>query len=225
MAQERALTPEKQLLNLIESPRSKDAVIQSRIVKYHSMGFFSPGAWKGKLLFFRDNLKKSLSGESRQIDIKFLNRLLAVAIMIAVFYLVSTFYFSVTGLNNMKNRKFIVKDGVKQSGEDKEVLSLKQTVSHYLDRIRQRDIFKMGPKKVSNDAVPAAPNSKIVEATQNLKLVGISWSKDPDAMIEDTRALKTFFVKRGQMIGQVRVEAIFKDKVILKYDTEEIELR
>ena len=46
-----------------------------------------------------------------------------------------------------------------------------------------------------------------------------------DAMIEDTQALRTFFVKRGQMLGQVKVEAIFKDKIILSCDGEEAELR
>ena len=44
-------------------------------------------------------------------------------------------------------------------------------------------------------------------------------------MIEDKQSVKTFFVKRGQMIGPVKVEAIFKDKVVLSYEGEEIELR
>ena len=69
------------------------------------------------------------------------------------------------------------------------------------------------------------PSSKVADATQDLKLVGISWSNDPIAMIEDSKALRTFFVTRGQMIGEVRVQAIFKDKVVLSYGGEEIELR
>jgi len=226
MAQERSLTPEKQLLNLIENPRSKDAVIQSHIVKHHGMGFFSPGVWKGKFLFFRDSIKAGLTGGPQQIDLKLLNKFLIVVMVMAIFYLMGTFYFSVTGLSKAKNMKFTGQDGANQSSaETREVSALTQTVSYYLDKIRERDIFKMGPKAVVKDAAPPAPASKVIEATQSLKLVGISWSKEPDAMIEDTKALRTFFVKRGQTIGPVRIEAIFKDKVILKYGTEEIELR
>ena len=68
-------------------------------------------------------------------------------------------------------------------------------------------------------------NQEVISAAQNFKLVGISWSNDPDAMIEDTKAKKTFFVKRGQMVGEFKVQAISRDKVILSYGQEEIELK
>ena len=60
-------------------------------------------------------------------------------------------------------------------------------------------------------------SSRILDATESLKLVGISWSDNPDAIIEDTKDTKTFFVKIGQKIGDVKVQAIFKDKVVLSY--------
>jgi hypothetical protein len=44
-------------------------------------------------------------------------------------------------------------------------------------------------------------------------------------MIEDTKALRTFFVKRGEMAGEAKVQAIFKDKVVLSVGTEEFELK
>ena len=69
------------------------------------------------------------------------------------------------------------------------------------------------------------PSSGIIGVTQHLRLAGISWSDDPDAMIEDTRTKRTLFVKRGGMIGKIKVQAIFKDKVVLFYDGEEIELK
>jgi hypothetical protein len=103
--------------------------------------------------------------------------------------------------------------------------ALKSSVSVYLEKIRQRDIFSLGERTASFVAESRGPSSRIISATENLKLVGISWSNDPDAMIEDKKALRTFFVKRGQMIGYVKVQAIFKDKVILSYGGEEIELK
>jgi hypothetical protein len=44
-------------------------------------------------------------------------------------------------------------------------------------------------------------------------------------MIEDTKELKTFFVKRGEMVGDAKVQAIFKDKVVLSLGKEEFELK
>jgi type II secretory pathway component PulC len=82
----------------------------------------------------------------------------------------------------------------------------------------------MGAKKISNTV--KGPSSRIIEATQNLKLVGISWSNDPDVMIEDTQNHRTLFLKKGRLINnEIKVEAIFKDKVVLSYQGEEIELR
>jgi type II secretory pathway component PulC len=105
---------------------------------------------------------------------------------------------------------------------------LKKVVSYYLEKVRERDIFKIGGKRTAasiESKEVKTPTSRIIEATENLKLVGISWSSDPDAMIEDAKAVRTFFVKVGQMIGEVKVQAIFKDRVILRYSGEEIDLR
>lgn len=110
------------------------------------------------------------------------------------------------------------------SGESRERTVLKK-LEHYLERVNQRDIFRMGATDRPENAIEAGPSSKAVEATQNLRLVGISWSADPDAMVEDIKSLKTFFVKKGQVIGDVKVEAITKDRVILRYGQEQIELR
>jgi type II secretory pathway component PulC len=66
----------------------------------------------------------------------------------------------------------------------------------------------------------------VVEATKHLRLVGISWSDDPDIMIEDTKTQRTLFLKKGKLIdNEIKVQAVFKDKVILSYNGEEIELR
>src|SRR3989338_4347464 len=72
-----------------------------------------------------------------------------------------------------------------------------------------------------------AQTKRITELTKNLRLVGISWSADPDVMIEDTNMQRTFFLKKGQVMENinVKVEAVFKDKVVLSCDGEEAELR
>lgn len=110
-------------------------------------------------------------------------------------------------------------------GEIREKTVLKK-VDYYLDKVKKRDIFKMGMAARPENVVETGPSSKAVEATQNFRLVGISWSNDPDAMVEDIKAMKTFFVKRGQLIGgEVKVESIAKDKIVLRFGQELVELR
>ncbi len=225
MAQETPFTSAKQLLDLIEDPKTKDASIRAQAVRHNTMRLISPGMWKSKFSFFRDNFKKGIKEGFRQPDLKTVNNGLIVIIVIIAFYLMNTLYFSISNFTKNPGQRFALKEGLKRSGVPRDVLAGIPPTAYYLDKIRQRDIFKSGPKKIVKEAGPAVSSSKTAEATEHLKLAGISWSNDPDAMIEDTKALRTFFVKRGQMIGEVKVEAIFKDKVIVSYEGQEAELK
>lgn len=228
MAPERPLTPEKQLLNLIENPKAKNAnPLGLSGMKQHSLSLLSLGAWLGRVSFSRERFKKWLNGlKRRQLDVKALNKALSVCVAILALYFAGTCALGI--VNTKKLPVFKFEFSAKESGDVFQEGSFLKAASYYLEKVRQRDIFQLGPKKTEDtkeEAVQSGPSGEILEATQHLKLVGISWSNDPDAMLEDTKALKTFFVKRGQMIGDVRVQAIFKDKVVLSYRGEETELR
>lgn len=58
----------------------------------------------------------------------------------------------------------------------------------------------------------------------NLKLIGISMSDNPDAMIEDTATMKTYFCKNGDRVGEYTVEKINKSSVTLKKENSSFEL-
>jgi len=226
MAQERIVTPEKQLLNLIETGSAKNAGIHAHAVVRKGISLFSPGAWAGRISFLKDKLKKIYGGGYLHLDIKLINAALVIFVSaLAIYFFVSIFL----GVSSLKKRPVLEVDA-RSEGEDtaslQSVSILKDTMAYYMGKINQRDIFKMGATPgpiqggVSKELTP-----RIIEETQRFKLVGISWSKNPDAMIEDTVALRTFFLKRGQMLGRVKIEAIFKDKVILGFEGEEVELR
>ena len=141
-------------------------------------------------------------------------------------YLGYTLYTSIYNLQELPNLATGVKEGLKATNFP-EVSALK-ALSYYTEKVIERNIFRMGlsdatTEVMEEDIIPASET--IAEMVQNLKLVGISWSKSPDAMIEDTESVRTFFVKRGQMIGKLKVQAIFKDKVILSYEGAEVELK
>lgn len=227
MAQKERGTPEKQLLRLLENEGSKGASVKGQAVRKRGLSLFSPGAWKGRLFFFKDGFKKGARGVSApQMDIKSANRILVFSIIALIGYLVFTLYVSMDNLNTLPNLISGTKDTFKSAGFP-EVSPLK-AVSYYTEKVIERNIFKMGLSdvRVEEEEVILEPAAEtIVELIKNLRLVGISWSDDPDVMIEDVEAVRTFFVKRGQMIGKLKVQAIFQDKVILSYEGAEVELK
>jgi hypothetical protein len=228
MAQERFITPEKQLLKLIEDHKKDGA--STRAIKYKRNSLFSFSAWLGRISFFRNKLSGSIDRRDlRKLDVKAINGLLFFSIVILAAYFIFSFSVSMVNMKKSWDSKFKVASSGNQSEDNSEKGSfLKKSESAYLEKAGQRDIFKIGAKNVVSNAetVLKEASTNAIEETKHLKLVGISWSSDPDAMVEDTKAVRTFFVKRGQTLGpDIKVEAILKDKVIISYKGEEVELR
>ena len=111
----------------------------------------------------------------------------------------------------------------KESAEEPEV----KNISYYLEKTSARNLFSV--KQIPEAVVKAGEENvltiKEADRTKDFSLVGIAWSADPEAMIEDAKNKRTFFVKRGQALDDdIKVVTIFKDKVILTYKTKEFEL-
>jgi len=186
------------------------------------MSWLNSGAWLGRISFLKERFGKWSGGFSlEQLDVKVTNRILGFLVALLLLYFSGNLVSSLVNLS--KSPRLELNTPVtKIETIFPEPSGLKKAVSYYLDKVRERDIFTMGAKKV---VVDVNPSSKSLDFFSSLKLVGISWSTDPDAMIEDTKGLKTFFVKRGEMVGEARVQAIFKDKVVLSLSGEEFELK
>jgi hypothetical protein len=229
MAQERPLSPEKQLLKLIEKTSVSFADAHMHAFGRLGLSYVSLGAWAARIAYYREFFKKRFKNvDWRELDVKAVNIFLCVVVFILFSYFAYSFFSSQTLLKNIPNL-FLSQKNEQGGSVDKSILSsVGKTASPFIEKARERDIFKMGEKKSSVD-VPTAqaqePSSRILGKMEDLRLVGISWSNDPDAMIENTKALSTFFVKVGQSIGELKVQAIFKDKVIFRYGDEEAELR
>ncbi|MBI3602448.1 MAG: hypothetical protein HY209_06100 [Candidatus Omnitrophica bacterium] len=229
MAPERSITPEKQLLRLIEEHKVQrnTATLQVQALKYHNLSFLSLGAWVGRLSFSKDWLQKRLHGVRGQpFDIKIINQAAVVCIYILAVYFSFNFISSLVDLWRIPNLEIKSSEKIRPLSF-RENSVLKTVASSYLEKVRERDLFKIGKgtDRATENKEVKGPSSQVIEASGNLKLVGISWSSDPDAIVEDTKATKTFFVKVGHTIGEGKVQAIFKDRVILRYGDEEIELK
>ena len=63
----------------------------------------------------------------------------------------------------------------------------------------------------------AAEGPSLRDLVKELRLVGIMPGEDPQVIIEDKRTGETLFLKRGEMINDIKIEIIGTGRVTLGY--------
>lgn len=226
---DREPSPEKRLLKIIEGQEDKPPAAGP--IKEVRNKYFSLGSLKARLSFLKGNFKKGFTRSTGSVfELKTINFVLKICIFLAVVALGISLNMEITDLKNkglLKRAEFTSAN----VGEIDAIASLLEPKDYYLDKVGKRDLFSLADEMARKKEAAFKEQAKqdrlspIQEVTEGFKLVGISWSDKPDAIIEDTRLQKTYFVQRGHMINDVKIQAIFRDKIILRYGTEEIELR
>lgn len=90
---------------------------------------------------------------------------------------------------------------------------------YYRDGIANRQIFK-----IASGVSDAPVNVPKVEAIRDFSLVGIISGKNPQAIVQDSKTQKTYYLNKGQAIGEYSVEDILPDKIILNSAGQRYEL-
>lgn len=218
-------TPEKQLLRLIEEPSGPAGA--GRPAQRRGLSF-SFSALRSRLAFWQKGLGQALSG-GMALDIKKINALLLGAVLVSAAFFISSSVVLAHRLSEVPSFSF---RGTERPAGAAFVLPTRiEKLETYAQLARSRDIFQLGAKPVPPSRDFAAPTQEAaLKGRQELllaryRLVGISWADDPDAMIEDKDQGRTFFIKRGHSVDGIRVEAIYKDRVILRDGDVEVELR
>lgn len=227
MAESRHPTPEKQLLNLIERPTSQD--IERKQKERQNRGLFSLDLLKSRVISFAGQFKKNFDNGRESVDLKQINKVLRAGIILLLAYLALNFAFNY--------RRIKVKDSQLKNNEAKKSRALflpgeepfeesfpKKDLAYYLDPIKKRNIFKFGVVEQKQDKDNLG-SGRIAKLAEGLKLVGISFSDFPEAMIESEKESKTYFAKEGDFVRQLSVKKIFKDYVVLEYEGEEYNLK
>lgn len=240
---DKPLSPEKQLLNLIEqsahgagAPAPSIGARPGKVPGPPKPSRLKvPGvAWSwskirgilmGIFSFWQRQARQKIEGATRRKrswSLTHLNYGLTIACVALLLYVMGD---TVAGAISLKQApQFMLQEEAAAAASPARATLLKEA-RYYMEKVQARDIFrdeKPVDQKAQQPVVVAASDP----ATSNLVLVGISWSNDPDAIIEDKAVKQTYFLKRGQSTaGGVRVEAIFKDKVVLSHGGKEIELR
>ncbi|MFH1062323.1 MAG: hypothetical protein V1747_05490 [Candidatus Omnitrophota bacterium] len=219
-------TPEKRLLEIIEGKINKIAMPSPVQMGNKYLSF---GSFRARIAFLKDSFSHKRRGADKSVfqDLKMINLFLQCAIGIAIVALAVFISIEIKGSDRIS--LLVGKDAqANVISETPETISLLKPKEYYLQKAEVRDLFQMGyVKRKEVDFKEEKENkvSPLAELTKNLKLVGISWGDDPDAIIENPELEKTYFVKKGYMIDDIKVYDIQKDRVILRYKGEEVEVR
>lgn len=90
----------------------------------------------------------------------------------------------------------------------------------YLEGLKNRQIF--GSVSTQETTKPASVVN--VDLVKDINLVGIISGEPIQAVIEDKKTQKTYYVTKGQFIGEFQVEDIQEGKIILNYQGQRFEL-
>jgi len=214
-------TPEEQLLNLIEDTEGPSSLSLKR-KKQSPFSFISFSALSAVVARLKLALKDwliQLKGGIDEPNLKLWNKALALAAVILFLYLSADFM-----LRRLDLKQFTKKAAAQKARSfEQNVTPEVRPFLYYLEMVQRRDIF--APIKLKSAENPEDETKKaLATMIKDLKLVGISWGKDPEVIIEDTKANKTYFLRAGDSISSFKINVILKDKVILESEGQKMEL-
>ncbi len=230
-------TPEEQLLKLIEggSASSQGAAQRPapKSVSGKSKNFAVLGRIPGIFEYARNFFptRGASFSSTALFEVKNLNRLLVALVAAAgVFLAVDLIFFNPnqsTFLSQVSTSDAVYP--VRAGSADK----ISSDISVYKMAAQKRNPF-LPPQAVvlpgpadSGKTVSSGPvggTGTISEALQAIKLVGISWSDNPLALIEDVSNGRTYFLRKGQEMKGIKIQDISKEKVMVTYQGQEGEL-
>lgn len=212
--------PEEQLLDLIEKGEGfRPSKLRRKKASF--LSFFNLSRFRLSFQVFSRQLKAKFTKlRTRVKNPRVLNRTLAGLAIALVVYSVADFTFR--RLDVQQTSGNIIIDG------EPYFLKKPETDVHqflyYLEMVQRRNIFSPVTLK-SAENLEAETNKMLSDLLNNLGLVGISWGKPPEAMVEDKGANKTYFLRAGDSINKFKVIDILRDRIVLDFDGKQVELK
>jgi hypothetical protein len=96
---------------------------------------------------------------------------------------------------------------------------------YYSAQAGSRNIFApIATEEAKAQTAPAEQGPKLEDVKGQLSLLGVVSGETPQAIIEDKRTQKTYFLNKGSTFDDIEVGDIFENKVILTYKGKQFEL-
>lgn len=212
------IAPEEKLLRLIRGQKAHkkaDAPGEKSITAAHA----HKGIELKDVLKVKAELKTfAYSLFRRYVSFAYLRKIILIALAGASLYLIICFIYPWVGLYRVKLPLLPQEEKISQQ-DDELKIGLKP-YEYYAEAIRGRRVFGGAASLETNR--PAS--GQVTDSIKDISLIGIILGENPQAAIEDKKMQKTYYVTRGQFIGEFQVEAIQEGKVIINYNGERFEL-
>ena len=154
-------------------------------------------------------------------NLPFLNKSLFVVCVLLTLIFVYILIFG--SRSNLNAELFFLTPGANvslkpQAGQKEE---FKPSLQEYLDTAKKRNVYLPRGKIISNPQA-AQETVRLADLVKDLKLVGVIWSTNPEAMVEDMVNKRTHLLKKGDTFGanQYKVKDITRSSVILEIIVE-----
>jgi type II secretory pathway component PulC len=147
------------------------------------------------------------------------NFLIIAGFAIALMYLLSAFIYplfvtkKVMTLQEMPAAK---SNELKETARDEEV----RPYDFYSQGIKSKQIFGVA----SSQTLQGSGITVGANLINDINILGVVSGANPQAIVEDKKAQKTYHVNKGQMIGEFEVVDIGEGRVILDYGGQKFEL-
>jgi len=202
------LTPEERLLRLIKGEKKQkpppDLSGQKTAISPDS----KPAA----------KIAAQVAARGYRINI---NRLIPVFFGASVIYLLVSFIYSWIGLKEIKLPDVSEEELKELQPKAKEE---PRPYEFYSKGVSQHQIFGSPTGNAKSQDTPAPAVATDTDLIKNISLVGIISGLNPQAIIEDKKAQKTYYLTKGQALGEIQVEDILEGKIIINYQGNRFEL-
>jgi len=218
MAQDN-LTPEEKLLKIIENPqterRKSPGANMGRGAGQKKGPGAGVGAWLNKFRIDKNTIRNiSLQTVSKMV--------LALCLVFTIFFIID--FIRMGSSSEKKLSKLAAEAAAPDIKENKTAIKDVGLVEA-INLAKRHNIFSFLPQTAAIPSQASTMPVEVEEIVKNLKLVGIIWSINPQAIIENTKEQKTYLVNGGDKMSILDIKRILRDKVILGKDNVEWELR
>jgi len=147
------------------------------------------------------------------------NILISIGLVTASLYLLSAFAYP---LFVSKKTIFSRENHFDKITESKEAIKQAEIKPYdfYTQGIKTKQIFGAASAQLTQESNVTVGANLI----KDINLLGVISGDSPQAIIEDKKSQKTYYVTKGQMIGEFQVEDIGDGKIILNYSGQRFEL-
>lgn len=204
----RDFSPEEKLLRLIKGSVKKDTdknkAETNSTFRKNGSGLVMP-------------ISSVMSSIVRGINIKGANPVLLIIFICLLVY----FLIDVAHNPYYKKETEIVAEAEKEPAAVKEkALSGIEPYSYYASGVDDRNVFLPQESEIS----PVMAGPSVEEISSNFSLIGIIAGDKPQAIIEDKKAGKSYFLYKGGLVGQAKIIDISEDRVTMEYNGRTFEL-